>query len=221
MVHHVLAFDLDGTLVQHVGEPDFNDPSSLQELCIRDREVQKRVLQLVQDGHDVHVVTARGRKVRDVTLRQVHAIHPDIEVHHMERFLGFVAMRDWKAKKLRDLGAECYVGDHMVDELAAGDAGIPFMHVDQYRLGGDLMALVGDVPDLQGQALREDLAADGAGVELGLPPVDVQGRGLGFARLLCAKKEPKVAVRRAARDHEGVHGHTTRRKGHKTTRGGR
>lgn len=141
MTHHVFAFDWDGTLVQHVGDVVFDDPASLREGCIRDRAAQRRVLQLVQDGHAVHVVTARGRKVRDITLEQVRDLHPDITVHHQEKWTGYTGMRDWKAKVLRQVGAQAYVGDHIMDEMAAELAGVPFMHADAYRAGGDLLAL--------------------------------------------------------------------------------
>lgn len=194
VAHSTLAFDWDGTCVQHVGDVVFDDPASVQESCIRDREVQKRVLQLLADGHDVHVVTGRSRKVRAVTLAQVRDLSPEIKVHHQERFTGFIALREWKAAKLREIGAQAYVGDHMVDELAAGDAGIPFMHVDEYRKGGDLLALI-DQPsgvDSDLDAVEQELRAHGrqnANVQVVVPRNTV-------ARALARPEEHRVAKRR-------------------------
>jgi len=74
MARHVLAFDLDGTLVKHVGDVLFDNSASLAQGCIVDRAAKKRVVELLDQGHEVHVVTARSRKVRLVTKAQVASV---------------------------------------------------------------------------------------------------------------------------------------------------
>lgn len=154
---HVLAFDLDGTLVVHAGDLKFDDVNSLREGCIPDRQAQDRVRGLIAAGHEVHVVTGRGRIVRDVTFAQVEAIHPHIWVHHQDRFSDLNAMRQWKASRLRGIGAAAYVGDHIMDELAAEDAGIPFMHIDEFRAGAQLL----DLPGGQDLAVQQVVPGNG------------------------------------------------------------
>lgn len=137
-----LAFDIDGTLLDHVGEVNYSDPRSVKAGCIQDRRAAHRVRYLIEQGHELHVISGRGKILRRVTLDQMRQIHPDLakpsRVHLQDHFTDYGAMRYWKRDVLRNVEAELYVGDHPIDELAAEDAGVPFLHADPFRSGAAL-----------------------------------------------------------------------------------
>jgi hypothetical protein len=130
------AVDIDGTLMEHDGKPDYLDPLSLEKAkahwptCVRIRT-------LIEAGFDVHFITGRTGAVRDVTLRQIRTfVHPSISpsrLHMNGRFTGYDDLAAWKAKKLQEIGSEWYVGDHEADKVAATMAGVPFQFAQAYQ----------------------------------------------------------------------------------------
>jgi phosphoglycolate phosphatase-like HAD superfamily hydrolase len=154
MVRHVLAFDLDLTLVDHLGDINLSSSVSVKAGCIPHRRACDRVRRLVEAGHEVHVISGRGQVLRNVTRRQLTEwVHEDLSdagrLHLQAYFTDYAAMRTWKAQVLRTIGAEIYVGDQEADSLAADDAGIPFLHADRFRAGDDLLVLVGEKPETE------------------------------------------------------------------------
>lgn len=133
-----LAFDIDGTLLQHPGHVDFLSGVSLNEA--KPMPSCGRVKALIEDGHEVHFITGRCHPVRGVTLLQLQAhVHASIQDRHLttqDTFLGYGAMADYKAKALQAIQAEGYVGDHAADRKAAALAGIPFMYAQEFEEGG-------------------------------------------------------------------------------------
>lgn len=132
------AFDIDGTVIHHPGRPDYLSPVSLAE-AEPDLEACSRVRAIILAGNPVHFITGRTHKVRAITLNQLRAyIHPHIAENHLttqETFLGYAQMAEYKAKALKDCGAFGYVGDHVADQEAAKQAGVPFLYAHEFRAG--------------------------------------------------------------------------------------
>lgn len=134
----IAAIDIDGTLVHHDATPNYLDPISL--LRARpDLLAVKRVRDLITAGTEIHYVTGRTHAVRDATHNHLELLLGgalSLEcLHTAPRWGGYAELRRYKAETLRRIGASYYVGDHDADRLAAGDAGIPFVHVGAFRGG--------------------------------------------------------------------------------------
>lgn len=219
MANHVLAFDLDGTMLVHVGDVLFDKPQSLREGCILDRAVVERVRALIADGHEVHVVTARGPKVAAVTRDQVARIHPGLvrRLHMQDTWVDYDTARRRKAKKLKQIEAEAYVGDHLMDEMAAEDAGIPFLNVEAYRRGASLLALLGEpasdvqrfgysdlVGDRRGQDPHVLQVVPGDGVAGAVRSPEQAGLAPLRGEAAVAGQEPPLPVKGLVGKHEAV-----------------
>lgn len=130
------AVDIDGTLMEHDAKPDYLDPLSLEKAkahwptCLRIRT-------LIEAGFDVHFITGRESAVRDVTLRQIRTfVHPSIRASRLHMngvWAGYEALAAWKAKRLLEVHAEWFVGDHEADRSAASIAGVPFQFAQAYQ----------------------------------------------------------------------------------------
>lgn len=130
------AFDIDGTLVHHPGKPDYLSPASLS-LAKPCAHTCARVRTLIELGLDVHFITGRTKEVSETTLAQLRAyVHPAIHatrLHSQEKFIGYKEMSAWKAKVLKQVGAQWFVGDHIADEEAAFLAEVPFQYATAYE----------------------------------------------------------------------------------------
>src|SRR5690349_3076302 len=130
------AVDIDGTLLEHPGKPDYLDPVSLDAAtphwptCLRIRT-------LIEAGYDVHFITGRSHAVRPVTLAQVRRfVHPSIrddQIHTQDQFTSYDEMARWKATRLKAVGAEWFIGDHAADQAAALQAGVPFQFAQAFQ----------------------------------------------------------------------------------------
>lgn len=135
----VHCFDLDGTLFQFSGEPDYEDPKSLFRNTRANHERCRAVKELMQRGDAVFFITGRRETTRQVTLGQLRRwIHPRISDHQLlmqAEWAGYEAMTAYKARHLRRLKASSYVGDHQADADAAAMALVPFVHADSWLVG--------------------------------------------------------------------------------------
>jgi hypothetical protein len=133
------AVDIDGTLLEHRGKPDFLDASSL-EAATPHWPTCLRIRTLIEAGYDVHFITGRSHAVRPVTLAQVRRfVHPSIrddQVHTQAAFTGYDDMAAWKATRLTAIRAEWFIGDHAADQAAASLAGVPFQFAQAYQDAG-------------------------------------------------------------------------------------
>lgn len=140
----VIAFDIDGTLLDVDEGTDYEDPASVRRGARPNAQSVARVVELAERGHKVAYVTGRCHHLRAVTITQllVKAKLPPGELRTQAKWEGYPAMATYKARALEELGASAYVGDHDADRQAARLAGIPFFHVDEFRAG----ALIGYDP---------------------------------------------------------------------------
>lgn len=98
----VISVDFDGTLSRH-----FNGMSNPYE-----QDVQNIVKRLINDGHDVHIITRRysnqmlreNRIVYEIAFSL--GIHPD-NIHFTNR--------SWKWEKINELGVEYHMDDDKTD----------------------------------------------------------------------------------------------------------
>jgi len=142
----ILAFDLDGTLL----EVDYDDP----EAFYSDPHKVKHGAQPHPDvpigrleNHTVLIVTGRcNPPLHDTTVLQLREAGLERtwdRLYMQSSWNGYEAMADWKAEILEatqghdetgeDVPADLYVGDHEADEQAANQAGVPFLHADEFH----------------------------------------------------------------------------------------
>ena len=128
----LIMFDLDGTLVEHrQAVVDFSDPLQLA-VCEPKSWVVTRALQLREQGAMLAVLTGRTLDTWEVTANQVNALLPGAPVLHQNKWAGWDALREYKARMLRTFSVAFYVGDTDLDRQACQDAGVAFVHVDDF-----------------------------------------------------------------------------------------
>lgn len=129
------AFDIDGTILHHTGNPDYLDAESLAK-AKSDYPVCKRIATLIEAGVEIHFITGRSHAVRVLTIQQLrNEVHPGIrsdQVHTQGKFEGYDQMAHFKANVLKSIKAEWYVGDHEADKKAAMMAGVVFQDAETY-----------------------------------------------------------------------------------------
>lgn len=137
----MMAFDIDGTLLEHPGRPDYLSEFSLSQ-AHPIRQACSRVRALIDAGTPVTFITGRSHQVRGITLQQLREhVHPDIDGEWLvtqATFTTYEAMVTYKAKVLRYIKAVGYVGDHTADYQAATEAGVPFLHAVEWAAGVEL-----------------------------------------------------------------------------------
>lgn len=131
-----IAFDLDGTLFDHLSKPNYEHAG---ELRLSTRPIKDRCLvvkNLIEAGYEVHFITGRGILHAGHTLDSIRVhIHRRVTVNqlHMQaEFTGYPAMAQFKAQCLNEIGASRYIGDHAADREAAELAGVRYDHPDQF-----------------------------------------------------------------------------------------
>lgn len=131
----LLAFDIDGTLLDVDEGTDYESPESVRKGARTNDESAERVRVLASKGHRFAYVTGRCGHLRPVTLVQLSKAVPMGPLHMQRAWEGYAKMAEWKGAVLVKLEAAVYVGDHAADREAARIAGIPFVHVDDFRAG--------------------------------------------------------------------------------------
>ena len=124
-----VGFDLDQTILRVVPEERWDDASSV--LQCEPLPALQRLLQHIQDGDSVVIVTARSRSVPGMAENSREAIRrlgvPDhVELVLQDAWAGYEVAYKWKAEMLRIRGVEVFYGDHALDKLAAELAGARF-----------------------------------------------------------------------------------------------
>lgn len=134
---NLIAFDLDGTLFDVREGTDYESRDSVRAGARPHVESVRRVCDLFDRGYRVAYVTGRCEHLRGLTVVQtrVQAGLPPGQLRMQPFWMGYDVMASWKAAQLVELGAVMYVGDHEADRTAARTAGIPFVHVDEFRAG--------------------------------------------------------------------------------------
>ena len=133
----MIVYDLDGTLGywEPGRKPEYHNPEAVAWYFREYRDAPFLVASAADEGES-HVLTGRTEVVSVPTLRFLEDHFPWIptdNLHMQAEWLGWDALRRWKADKLAALGHGTYVGDLEVDRLAAQDAGWQFLHADHWR----------------------------------------------------------------------------------------
>ena len=97
-----ISFDFDGTISRHFG----GQPNPFED------DVRNIIKRLINDGHDVHIITRRygnpmmieNRIVYEVA--EILGINPE-NIHFTNR--------EWKYNKINELGIEYHIDDDMTD----------------------------------------------------------------------------------------------------------
>jgi len=140
-----VAFDLDGTLFNHNGRVNWEDPGSVA----HGTSPEGSRCWLVTDLHNckwrIDFVTNRSETLRNVTQMQLHAafywFKPSM-LHMRDPLLGWEEGFQHKVGTLRMLGTGVYVGDQESDCDAARVAGWGFLQADQFPRSIDLLPLL-------------------------------------------------------------------------------
>jgi phosphoglycolate phosphatase-like HAD superfamily hydrolase len=132
----IYAFDLDNTLFRFLAEPDYENPKSLFQVTKPHAERCRMVRDLMLEGHAVFFITGRRETTRQVTRGQlqrwIHRTVKDGQLKMQECWTGYDAMSAWKARQLRRVKADVFIGDHQADADAAAKALVPFVHCDSW-----------------------------------------------------------------------------------------
>lgn len=140
----VAVFDIDGTLLDSVGDHGYAEAAAVLAGTVPNPVACCRVKGLIQDGWEIYYLTGRGRHLVEATLQQlrrhVDAGVDEAHVIHQESWRGYSEMQRYKAEHLNRLQPAWYCGDQRTDELAALDAGIPFIHAEAWRRGESIQA---------------------------------------------------------------------------------
>jgi phosphoglycolate phosphatase-like HAD superfamily hydrolase len=129
----IRGWDLDGTLWTHT--PDNFKFEAITPLP----EVIAEFKAQMAAGDEVHIITARCRPLRELTLRQVREHldpnFPEDRIHTKDEDDWVSEERDaeYKAEKLRLINAHWYRGDRIADMRAAEMAGCQFEFVGQLK----------------------------------------------------------------------------------------
>lgn len=139
----LLAFDLDGTLIQVGQRADFENPGTFRQHCRPYPEAWDRVREVHADGHGVFFLSGRRESWMGLTLAQIHeyggpevAAAADVDlVRRADAPFSWDRYVIGKADALQAMDAALYVGDRDEDQTAAAMAGVPFMRADWWRWG--------------------------------------------------------------------------------------
>lgn len=132
----LVAFDIDGTLLDVDEGTDYEDIESVRAGARANAVSLQRVLEVIAAGHRVAYVTGRCGHLRPLTAAQLlDAGFPRGEVVMNAAWQGYDHMAAYKGDALHAIQAAIYIGDHEADRKAAQRAGIPFIHVDEFRAG--------------------------------------------------------------------------------------
>lgn len=131
----VHGFDLDGTLVHSLPGREMKDVDKLRRVTRANREVLGQALTLIEEGHEVHVITGRSMNLVDVTHEQVTqflGVDFPLDRVHLQPDKHFTSMSTvimYKTGKMLRLGITDYWGDLVDDYVAAVAAGARFHKV--------------------------------------------------------------------------------------------
>lgn len=134
----VLAFDLDGTLLQGRPGLDYDDPDQVAALEPIEAAI-RRLAALRRQGHGIAVITGRPESMRLLTQLQVSVIAgKGVTLDMQTGWLGVAHLTSYKAEALRSKRASLFVGDSVSDRMAAERAGVPFMTAQDFSDGQPL-----------------------------------------------------------------------------------
>jgi phosphoglycolate phosphatase-like HAD superfamily hydrolase len=132
----ILGWDIDWTLCRSYMQPHlWLDESALRLRCLPRHVALERFKAL--DAEHVFI-TGRSEPVRAITEAQVRQWTgvEDPVVYMQESWQGHDALRDHKARALREAGCQVYVGDAAGDLLAAQDAQVRFLWAGSFEKWG-------------------------------------------------------------------------------------
>lgn len=139
----MIAFDLDGTLFEHVGKVDWLNGPELLRATVPRPGAMSAVQDLLRSGADVRVVTNRDQRVAQHTLARLHGFSyaplPPLTAYFRPEWMHWGSAREYKANVLKGLGRGVYVGDRRDDEAAARDAGWKFVHADDWLASPEIV----------------------------------------------------------------------------------
>jgi len=97
-----ISFDFDGTLSQHFDG----------QLNPFENDVRNMIKRLINDGHDVHIVT---RRYGNPMLTENRVVYEVAEILGLNRNNIHFTNREWKYKTINELGIEYHIDDDMTD----------------------------------------------------------------------------------------------------------
>lgn len=132
----MIAFDIDGTLLENVEEPDWLSEADLRQKCTPRPGAMGAVQDLLRGGVDVRIVTNRDQRVMGGTMLSLHGFTyiplPPLTAYFRPEWMHWGSAREYKTAVLRGLGRGVYVGDREDDRAAAEAAGWAFVHADAW-----------------------------------------------------------------------------------------
>lgn len=130
----IIGVDIDGTIVIHSSNPDYDYPASLLVTGHPNTRAITELYNAHRRGHRVVYITGRPSKARPITLWQLgkHGL-PLGPVITQATWQGWQALEDYKTQALHDNLVDIYIGNEDTDENAATRAGCQFLHVRDIR----------------------------------------------------------------------------------------
>lgn len=97
-----ISFDFDGTISKHFDG----------QLNPFENDVRNMIKRLINDGHDVHIVT---RRYGNPMLTENRVVYEVAEILGLNRNNIHFTNREWKYNKINELGIEYHIDDDMTD----------------------------------------------------------------------------------------------------------